>query len=306
MKEAFAHEDEGSAASSPASVRSVMENAKTHFPGIVTTHQLARSLDVILGEKGFDKKKTLLATSLCCDEVCRDMEDELRAVYGQNFSFGGIGGFPFGGTTAYGALCHHCPTDGGTCLIVYASHVGIDYDGVIGKVNRRGHCGSGYCCNTAMASLAYVRAVNEGREIHSPDPSDPIDAQQVFVDSALMKHSDRLLNATHPELELPHVMNDCQADLLKRIMDKCVKDIPKGMKVALLGGIQVNCGEGLPDYFLPRRFSLCNSKGEIVEDLLQALINEGNRDPVEVLRKKKLDRLMTEAKKGQNDVPIIP
>ncbi len=234
------------------------------------------------------------------------MEDELRQIYGQNFSFGGIGGFPFGGSTAFGTLCHHVPTDGGTCLIVYASHVGIDYDGVIGKVNRKGHSGSGYCCNTAMASLAYCRAVNEGRSIHSPDPSDPIDAQQVFVDSALMKHSDRLLNAEHPELELPHVMNDCQAELLHRIMDKCVIDIAKGTKIALLGGVQVNCGEGLPDYFLPKRFSLCNSKGEILEDLLQDLIHEGNRSVVEVLRQQKLDKLMAAAKKDTIEVPIVP
>ena len=64
----------------------------------------------------------------------------------------------------------------------------IDFDGVVGKVNRRGRHGSDVCCSTSTASLAYVKAVREGRVIHSPDPSDPIDAQQVFVDSALIKH----------------------------------------------------------------------------------------------------------------------
>ena len=202
-------------------------------------------------------------------------------------------------------MCRHIPKDG-TCLLVYASHTGIDFDGVVGKINRRGHHGSGACCSTSIASLAYVKAVKEGKVIHSPNTNDPIDAQQVFVDSALMKHSDRLLNASNPNLELPHVVYDCQSDLLKRIMDKCVNDIPDGTQIAVLGGIQVNTPEGTPDYYLPKRFNLCNSDGEVVEDLLEPLISEGHKDPKAILREKKLERIMKEAKQGLNDVPIEP
>lgn len=132
-------------------------------------------------------------------------------------------------------MTHHVPHDG-SIVIVYGPHVGIDHDGVIGKVNRRGHHGSGACCNTAKAALAYITAVNEGLKISCPDASDPSDAQQVFVDSALMKHSERLLNASNPDLELPHAIFDCIDDLFKRIMDKCCpKDVPAGTKIALLG-----------------------------------------------------------------------
>lgn len=129
MKAAFSHEDEGSSKPSPVSVIAVMDNAKKYFPGVITARQLARSLDTILTPKGFDKEKTLLATSFCCDEVCkfiyskailfyslillvwkliisagigRDLEDELKSLYGQNFSFGGTAGLPFGGNSAFG------------------------------------------------------------------------------------------------------------------------------------------------------------------------------------------------------------
>jgi len=305
MTQAFAHEDEGTAYSSAASVISVMDKAKSEYPGLVTNHQLGRSLDVILSKHGFEKETTLLGTSLCCDEVCRDMEDELRAIYGQNFSFGGIAGFPFGGCTAFGALCHHIPTDG-QLIIVYGSHVGIDFDGVFGKINRRGHHGSGTCCTSAYVSLAYVKSVAEGNTIHSPDPSDPIDAQQVFVDSAMMAHTDRLLNAANPDVELPHAVYDCQSQLLKRIMEKCQKDIPVGTKIALLGGVQVNTPEGLPEYFLPKRFSLCNDKGEVVEDLLESLIEEGQKDVKAILLESKLKKKMDAAKKGMLDIPMDP
>lgn len=103
-------------------------------------------------------------------------------------------------------------------------------------MNRKGHNGSGACCNTAIAGLAYVKAVEEGITIHSPDASDPIDAQQVFVDSALLNHSARLLEAENPNVELPNVLLDEQTNLLKRIMKKCLpKDVPEGTKIALLG-----------------------------------------------------------------------
>jgi len=285
MKEAFDQEDEGTAESSAASVFKIMDHAKQEFPGLITSHQLARSLEVILVERGFEKETTLLATSLCGDEVCREMEDELREKFKENFSFGGIAGFPFGGASAFGALGHHIPV-GGHCLVVYGPHVGIDYDGVVGRVNRRGHRGSGSCCNSAQAGLKYCRAVKEGMKIHCPDPSDPVDAQQVFVDSALMKHSDRLLGAVNPEKELPHVVFDCQEELLQRIVKKCLpNDFPKGTKVVLCGGVQVNTPEGTPDYFLPKTCFLYEN-GEPIEDLLQTLIEEGHRDLLQIAKDK--------------------
>ena len=305
MKEAFNHEDEGTAVSSAVSVVKLMAVAKDSFPGLVTDHHLARSLEVILTPRGFEKETTLLTTSFCCDEVCRDLEDELREAYGQNFSIGGIAGFPFGGAMAFGAMAHHIPTDG-QVIIVYGPHVGIDYDGVIGKVNRRGHKGSGSCCNSAKASMAYVKAVQDGVQIHSPDPSDPIDAQQVFVDSALMSHAERLLGAANPDIELPHAVFDCQTALLKRIMDKCCpEDVPKGTKVALLGGIQVNTPEGTPEYFLPKSFSLLNSDGEVQEDLIDDLIYEGQKDIMQVIKEKKLQAKMDKLKENLVHVPII-
>lgn len=305
MKEAFAHEDEGTAASSATTVVSVMTNAKSKFPGVITSHQLARSLNVLLKPKGFTKDNTLLATCFDCDEVCRDLEDELRAAYGQNFNLGGIAGFPFGGHTAFGAMAHHVPHNG-SLLIVYGPHVGIDHDGAIGRVNRRGHNGSGTCCSTSIAGLAYVRAVKEGMKTRTHDPADPANAQQVFVDDALMKHADRLLGASEPNLELPHVVYDCISELLGRIMDKCLpKDMEPEIKIALLGGIQINTPEGTPEYFLPKKFSLMDYKGNEEEDLLVKLIEEGNKDIKEVIKQAKLDRMLEEAKASIVDVPIL-
>jgi len=305
MEAAFAHEDEGTAISSPSSVKDVMSRAKTTFPGVVTAHQLGRSLKVILSPLGIGSNSTLLATSFSGDEVNRDVEDELRAIYGQNFNLGGIGGFPFGGLTAFGSLAHHVP-ENGTCLIVYGPHVGIDFDGVVGKVNRRGHHGSGACCNTALASLAYVKAVRSGEKIHSPDPSDPIDAQQVFVDSALLEHGERLEKAENPNVELPHAMFDCIEAFFKRLMDKCARDFPDNVTIVMLGGIIVNTPEGTPEYFLPKKFDICDSNGEVMQSLLGALIEEGNKDIKTIIKERQYKEKMEKAKSGQIEINIKP
>jgi hypothetical protein len=177
------------------------------------------------------------------------------------------------------------------CLIIYLAHVGVDYDGVFGKINRQGHKGSGACCSTAVASMHYVKAVRAGEKIHSPDPSDPIDAQQVFIDNSLLKEAERLEAAEDPNVELPHILFDCADDLMGRIIAKCEKDIPTGTKIALLGGIQINAGAGLPDYFLPKKFQLLDSKGKLLLDLLANLAEEGSKDPRAMLEARKAERM---------------
>ena len=306
METAFAHEDEGTAAASSVSTANIMEKAKTVFSGVISAHQLARSIDVVLSKHGYNKETTLLATSFDCDELNRDFEDELCAIYGNNFQMGGISGFPFGGVTAFGAMARHIPLKG-NCLVVYGPHIGIDFDGVVGKVNRRGHHGSGVCCD--IAARSYVEAVRAGKTIHSPDPSDPIDAQQIFVNTALLKHAERLEQAEDPNVELAHALFDCIDELMGRIEKKCYSghsDIADGTLIAFLGGIQVNTAEGTPEYFLPKKFELKNSKGEIVCDLLDDLKTEGAKDIKEILRQKRLDQKMAALKSTMLSVDIKP
>ena len=97
-------------------------------------------------------------------------------------------------------------------------------------------------CNAALISLEYVKAVLDGRTIHCTDPSDPVDAQQVFVNSALVEHSDRLHDADNSVEELSHAIFDCIDALLKRILDKFLpRDLPADVPIALLGGELDRC-----------------------------------------------------------------
>jgi hypothetical protein len=121
MDAAFAHEDEGTAEVGASNVKDAMEKVNSVYPGAIPDRRLAKAANKILQPLGFNEDNTLVATSLCCDEVCRDLEDEFRGIYGANYFFGGIAGFPFGGATAFGAVCHHIPhePEQGHLLIVY-------------------------------------------------------------------------------------------------------------------------------------------------------------------------------------------
>jgi len=305
----YAHEDEGTAEASSSSIIKIMERAKNQFPGIISARQLCRALDAVLSKNGFKNETTFLATSFDCDEVNRSLEDELRKGFNDNFNIGGIAGFPFGGASSFAAMAHHIPL-GGNCLMVYGPHIGIDFDGFAGKVNRRGHHGSGTCCNAAWTALHYVEAVHSGKKIHSPDPSDPIDSQQVFVNSALLGHADRILKAEDPDVETAYALFECIDALMKRIVDKCCggarSDVADGVNIAYLGGVQVNTGPGTPEYFVPLKFELRNNKGELVADLLKELLAEGSKDILEVLRQKRLDDKLEKLKSSMITVDIKP
>lgn len=270
MNLAYARDDLGTDKASQVNIIRVTEKIKTSFPGAFTSHALAEKVSSILTDEGYDDKKTLFATSLCCDEVNRDLEDDFRKIYGSNFSMGGLAGFPFGGVTSFGAMSHHIP-DKGSCIVMYGPHVGIDYDGNVGKVNRRGRPGSGACCGSANAAAAYVKQIRAGEREQLENPEDILDAQQTWVGAQLIPYGERLENAVDADIELPLAFFDAQDNLMLRIVERGCGEVAGNGMIALLGGVQINTPEHTGEYFLPKRFEIRNNKGEMVADLLPRL-----------------------------------
>lgn len=225
-----------------------------------------KNLTHILKEFGFHKRNTLLATSLCCDEVNRELEHELQESYGDHFAMGGLAGFPFGGVTAFGDMAHHIPTNG-HCIVIFGPHVGIDEDGVIGKVHYRGRLNSDTCCTSAAAAASYVSCVHKGVCQKKEASIEALDAQQVFVSNMLLPYGARLDSACDPAIELPVALYDAQRELMNLIIEKGCGEISGLGKIALLGGIQINTPAGSPDYFIPICFELLDNKGNVLTDL---------------------------------------
>jgi hypothetical protein len=248
------------------------------FPEAVTNQVLVTRITKALEPHGYVRDKTLLATSFCCDEVNRELENDLRRLYGNNFSMGGLAGFPFGGVTSFKAMAHHVP-DGGNCLVVYGPHVGVDSAGNVGFIDRRGRRTCGDCCGSAAAAAAYVKSVQSGKVRRSSLPTTCIDMQQHFVGQILLPHAQHLETARNPQKVLPLLLFQEQDKLMKEIVGQACGEVAGEGKIALLGGVQINTPSDCPDYFLPLTFELYNNMGEATHDLLWGTSTERDLRP---------------------------
>ncbi len=244
------------------------ELVQKNFPGAIDNKELVTSVVNKLSGKGYTQENTLLATSLCCDELARQLEDDFTGVYGSNFNLGGLAGFPFAGDTGFGAMAAHIPDDG-YCLIVYGPHVGLAADGTVGKVERSGIALVDNCCGSAIAASGYLQRITDGGADITTKIQDFTDFQQNAVQELILPHGKRLSDAENRMAELPYALYDSQNVLLRKIVSKGSLGIKRG--VALLGGVQINTGPDTLDYFHPLSFDFMNYRGEITEDMLPAI-----------------------------------
>ena len=162
-------------------------------------------------------------------------------------------------------MCSHIPDDG-SCLLVYGPHVGIDSNGTVGTVDRRGRKSGGACCGSAAAAANHV--ANCAANSKAEPPTDALDAQQTFVNNMLLPQADRLSKAQEKMVELPLALYDAQTELIQKIVAKGCSKVAGDGKIALLGGVQINTPDGMWDYFLPLSFDILNNKGEVLANLL--------------------------------------
>ncbi len=247
----------------------VIKKINHEFSGVMKNKDLVNAVASSLKPYGYGES-TLLVTSLCVDEVSRQLEDDFVKIYKDNFAMGGLSGYPFGGVTAFVSLASHIPDDG-SCLIVFGPHVGVDNDGAVGTVERRGRKHGGPCCGSANAASNYVMDVMAGRKERPAASIDPKDAQQGFVNRMLLEHSARLDKAADRMVELPYAIYDSQKRMMDSIVQAGCKAVPGDGKIAVLGGIQINTPPGESDYYLPLSFELFDNKGKQIEDLMFTL-----------------------------------
>jgi len=238
------------------------------FPGAISNTDLSKRVVKALDAKGFTPENTLLATSVCADELARVLEDEFVDIYGTNFNLGGLSGFPFAGNTGWGAMSAHVP-DGGYCLTIHGPHVGITQDGVIGKVERSGIALVDSCCGSAIAASNYLKAITDGDASINPNLQSFSDFQQSAVQELILPFGKRLNDANDRMKELPYALYDSQEVMVTDIVTTGKGSIKKGL--AVLGGIQINTGPDTDDYFHPLRFDYYDENGEKVADMLSQL-----------------------------------
>lgn len=235
--------------------------AQEIFPNAITYNEMLNYITKSLLDTGFDIPKTLLGTSLCCDELNRPLEQLLAKIFDTNYSLGGMAGCPFGGVTSFRKLKLHIP-DGGNAVIVYGSHVGVGTQGQVGSVERKRKEEGDLCCRSAILASEYVSHVYHGGT-PDPPPMDPSDISQYYVQNMLQPHAERLEHSTNKMVELPYVLYEEQLQLLRRIIKEGSEAGFPGT-VAVFGGIQLNTPPGYVDYFVPLNGDLYGEDGEIL------------------------------------------
>jgi len=163
-----------------------------HFPTAKPMKDMESMVFDVLSSMGVEASNTLLAESSCPDELnhdsfSSDLFDMMGNRWGEVFHLGGLAGIPFTGQAGWNAFNHHVP-DNGNILVVYAPHVGLTKDGVVGKVHRPGQDHSTSACGAAVGAYNYLK---NGNAAPTPDMSGN-DFQQEFIIQEMSPRMERI------------------------------------------------------------------------------------------------------------------
>lgn len=228
------------------------EALSAYYPNAVRISELQINTCSEIRGKGWDGDHSIWATSLCSDEVNFGFQlfNEKMAGPGP-FILGGISGLPFAGKTGMKAFLSHVPTDG-LALIVYGPHIGLTKEGLIGKVCRKNQQKPSSCCGSISA------AVNAIREHQLGAPDDPCDYQQTKVIQHLSMYKNEILADEHPIRIATEKAYYSIEENLNHILEESLPLYP-GIRIGLIGGIQINTDWGIEDYFDIRRYEWIES-----------------------------------------------
>jgi len=216
-----------------------------------------RCIDKLVTEHDFDLKRTLMATSVCSDEVIRSATNFRTYLGIENpFQLGGLAGFPFAGLTGLKAFLGHVP-DRGSALILYGPHIGVSKHGEIGIMQRDGQMMESSCCGALQASLSTLlkRGVSADRDL---------DFQLWNIESELAPHQEEILAHHTPLVAVTDIMFDVIRQRIQRLIEAS-GDLIKGKKIAMIGGVIVNTDYNLPDWFDLRHFQVIDRQTSLAD-----------------------------------------
>eukprot|EP00930_Biecheleria_cincta_P068126 TRINITY_DN5525_c0_g2_i1.p1 TRINITY_DN5525_c0_g2~~TRINITY_DN5525_c0_g2_i1.p1 ORF type:complete len:688 (+),score=106.48 TRINITY_DN5525_c0_g2_i1:289-2064(+) len=253
---------------SPPADSPVYQAMHKYFPGALPSQALHERKRAILRKFGFTSENTIMATSLCPDEINNDPSDLpviMQSHWGDVFPMGGISGAPFVGKTGFKAFSSHVPDDG-NIIILFGPHVGISQTGEVGACMRDGQNKMSTACGAVVgAYYAALRGDTSG-PVDAKEGSVPYDRQMDWVKSQIAPHAKALALTDSPMASLAHQSYRMVADKMFSIINN---DFGSGW-LCLVGCIQINMPAPLEDHFYPYTFEL-RKAGEPTIDLLHEL-----------------------------------
>lgn len=221
---------------------------KKYFPAAEEGETYTKKSIKKLVDNGFDLNKTLLATSVCSDEIIRSATNFRDYLTNDSpFQLGGLAGYPFTGITGFKAFASHIP-DEGAAIIQFGPHIGVSKNGNVGTMFRHGQLLESTCCGALQASLTVLEKNDK------PSSDKELDFQQWTIESELIKRKKQVLTGDQNLINATEVMFDVIKERIFRIIE--ISGVFKGKKIALIGGIIINADHDSPDWFDERVFEV--------------------------------------------------
>lgn len=227
-----------------------MTDIKTLYPGAEEGEAYTeKRINILRSDYGFDLDKTILATSVCSDEIIKSATNFRDYVAVETpFQLGGLAGFPFTGLTGFGAFSAHIP-ENGAAIIIYGPHIGLSEKHGIGKIIRSGQLKESSCCGALVGALNTLKTKNAG------ELDRDYDYQQWKLIDKLKEGRDQIVASEEPLIVATDLMFDKISERIKTLVEKSSPQL-RNLKIALLGGIIINTDAGKPDWFEEREFDV--------------------------------------------------
>jgi hypothetical protein len=212
-----------------------LASASDSFGDTVAVDDFVTWSEWALARVGFRPSNCLPVVAVCRDELMAGFGDSVAGVWGRPFEAGSLAGLVFLGRTGVRAALGHVPgEDGRHRFVVFCfPHIGIDEDGTVGRVQRRGM----YRASAACGALASFRGelLDGGRDF-------AIDPQDVEQSLLRMRLAGLVGDAPTPSLaELTGLARQAAVDDMATFIDLARGAEP--VDVALISGVVVH----LPD-----------------------------------------------------------
>ncbi|MGD1839992.1 MAG: hypothetical protein ACFB0B_03725 [Thermonemataceae bacterium] len=232
--------------------RKFEEVIKNHFPDAMDAKDTSiHYLGKMQLEYKIDISKVLMATSVCSDDINVPSTTFFNVLFGP-FIMGGLGGIPFAGHTGMTAFAHHVPEQG-SAFIFYGPHIGITFEGKLGKMHRPRQEKTGDSCGALMLALRRFQESDYKPVLNNDD------YQQMKLEESLLPYKEEILGSDNPQKAITEVAYKIIDEKIQEYLKAC-KDAFQVERVTLLGGIVINTDYGMDDYFDARRFEVIHLK----------------------------------------------
>ena len=257
---------------------------RAYFPNSLGSYTVEHLVYATLEKRGYTSDNTLFATSTCPDEVntkVGELCDLFKIRWGENFGLGGLGGVPFTGKAGFSAYSHHVP-EKGKMFILFAPHVGVEFDGKVGALRRINQQDVSTACGATIGAYNGIvkDAIAKGQVVGSLEEelgdekaygvstanNDAFDAQILFIKEQLASRLAGLSDAPDQVSFVTYAMYQLVREFFIDELLSAPGFWDYADEVTVLGGIMVNRGRG-GDRFMPLMFQTRQQAAGSTEDL---------------------------------------